>query len=179
MVPVRAGVLPPYRALSGRWADSSCSVRVGDNSPAGQINATPSAKIYSVQPVRLPAAGRVSRLALPLSLRLPRSGSAGVLRNGDSLCPERGSASKAPRCWAAIEVTPRTSAKLHRATLLHGNHHIRLCRHAIHACHQRDVSGAKTRGQYQVDLVESGAGQPGKGWDDAHVVDEDVHGFSR
>ncbi len=65
-----------------------------------------------------------------------------------------------------------------RAALLHGNHHIRLCLHAIHACCERDISGAKACGQYQIDLVKASAGQSGEGWDDAHVVDEEVHVFS-
>src|ERR1039458_8599203 len=99
---------------------------------------TASARIYSVQPVRLPAAGRVSR---PGTSTLVEVTSIGV-RQG------------APK-WRLIVSGTRLRIEgptllgcrqsdgphhqRHRATLLHGNHHIRLCGHAIPACRARGL----------------------------------------
>jgi hypothetical protein len=105
-------------------ARPTANFRIATTHALAQVNAAASARVHSVQPVRLPAPGRVSRPGTSTLVEATsiRSESVWVRRNGDSFCPKRGSASKAPRCWPAAKATARPPAA-HRQVIARKSPH--------------------------------------------------------
>jgi len=72
----------------------------------------------------------------------------------------------------ANDVTSRSSA---RNGLLQGKHDIRWGLRAGNVSYQRDVSCAKARWHYKVDLIEAGTGQSGEGRSYVGIINEELH----